>query len=194
MKEKLSIMLIAALMLASAVLGAASGIQIHTHSAPYENSNETTVQAVPASAETSSETKETIHGYALKYATYSDVLLDGYTGYVIVGRATCPYCSIVFDYLSSVGNFDVPVMYISLETAYKGPDYDLIKEKLNTKYVPYFIYYEDGVQERVMNCPLDTKYTDNDTDFEIKKQMRSEMEDRINRFFNGEEVYIPVEE
>lgn len=85
-------------------------------------------------------------------------------------------------------------MYISLETAYKGPDYDLIKEKLNTKYVPYFIYYEDGVQERVMNCPLDTKYTDNDIDFEIKKQMRSEMEDRINRFFNGEEVYIPVEE
>lgn len=118
---------------------------------------------------------------------YSSNLLDDYTGYALIGRVTCKYCAILYDYLTSIQNLNDKFVYISLEELYGGPNYDSSKKALSITEIPIIRYYQHGKLEREMECPLDTGYTD-ETDFEYKRALYNDMADRINRFLSGEEV------
>lgn len=77
---------------------------------------------------------------------------------IYVGRAECPYCSLVTDYMRGVTDLPIPVFYVSLEPYYNSPYYDDFKAELQIDGVPTFIYYKDGQQVTQMQSPVPDGY------------------------------------
>lgn len=106
-----------------------------------------------------------------------------FTGVIYVGRAACPYCGAVTDYLRGVTDLTVPVYYVSLEPYYNSPYYEDFKAELNIDSVPTFIYYKDGKPNYYMGSPVIGGY------FDLSGQDRvdgyNEMVKRINAFIEG---------
>ena len=100
-----------------------------------------------------------------------------------VGRAGCPYCSIVTDYMRKLSNLPIPVYYVSLEPYYNTEYYDQYKEELGIDYLPTFIYYKDGVPTYYMNSPATDGYYD--TAGEERVAAYGEMTAKIDNFIQG---------
>lgn len=102
---------------------------------------------------------------------------------IYVGRAECPYCSLVTDYMRSVTDLPLPVFYVSLEPYYNSPYYDDFKAELGIDGVPTFIYYKDGEQVYQMDSPVTPGY------FEESGQDRVDaynlMAEKIGAFIMG---------
>lgn len=102
---------------------------------------------------------------------------------IYVGRAECPYCSLVTDYMRSVTDLPLPVFYVSLEPYYNSPYYDDFKAELGIDGVPMFIYYKDGKQAYIMDSPVTPGY------FEESGQDRVDaynlMAEKISAFIMG---------
>lgn len=106
-----------------------------------------------------------------------------YTGVIYIGRAACPYCSLVTDYMRSVTELPLPVYYVSLEPYYNSPYYEDFKAELGISSVPTFIYYKDGAPQYYMKSPVAEGYFDESGQERVDAY--NEMTDRIRAFIEG---------
>lgn len=100
-----------------------------------------------------------------------------------VGRAGCPYCSLVTDYMRTLSNLPIPTYYVSLEPYYNTEYYDQYKEELGIDYLPTFIYYKDGVPTYFMNSPVADGYYESAGDERVAGY--NEMTTKIDAFIQG---------
>lgn len=100
-----------------------------------------------------------------------------------VGRAGCPYCSIVTDYMRTLSNLPIPTYYVSLEPYYNTEYYNQYKNELGIDYLPTFIYYKDGVPTYYMNSPATDGYYDTAGDERVAAY--NEMVAKIENFIQG---------
>ena len=76
---------------------------------------------------------------------YNDIVEDGESKLVYVGRPTCPECAEFQPVLEEVVEEEkINVYYYNTDEAKKKSmdEFNVIKENLNIKYVPVLIYYE----------------------------------------------------
>lgn len=99
---------------------------------------------------------------------------------IYVGRAACPYCSLVTDYMRSVTDLPISVFYVSLEPYYNSAAYDAYKTELGIDSVPTFIYYENGEPKFYMESPVPAGYFD--ASGEARVSAYSQMTETINHF------------
>lgn len=183
MRKKYSVILCAAA-LSAALLSGCSGGKIYTEE-EYAANYDTGYQAgYDDGVKEGVQEDRARQVQTMNYETFAALNEKSpFTGVIYVGRAACPYCGAVTDYMRGVTDLAVPVYYVSLEPYYNSPYYDDFKAELGIEAVPTFIYYKDGKPNFYMDSPVIPGY------FDLSGQDRvdgyNQMVERINAFVEG---------
>lgn len=187
MRKKVSVLLCALTMTATLMTGCASG-NTYTQE-EYESNYDTGYQAGYEAGVTDGISKGIEQDRAgqvqtMEYATFKKLNEQNkLTCIIYVGRAACPYCGLVTDYMRSVTDLQIPVYYVSLEPYYNSPYYDDYKDELEIDYVPTFIYFKDGEPQYYMDSPVPAGYFDESGEDRVNGY--HEMVSTISSFIQG---------
>lgn len=187
MKKNLSILLCAACMSAS-LLSACASDKVYTEE-EYQSNYDAGYDAgydegYKVGAEEGVAMDRSGQVQTMDYETFRILNEENkFTCVIYVGRAECPYCSLVTDYMRSVTELPLPVFYVSLELYYNSPYYDDFKEELGIDSVPTFIYYKDGEPNYYMDSPVTPGYFNESGQDRVDAYQK--MTEKISTFIMG---------